>query len=220
MLRIEIILVTVIAFWRYLLVIHNIEKKFLFYLLLTILLSIPITSLFIYGLIIRDQKPSPSYLNCFPLTSPSLITTIFNTSLTISLLIPCWLTTYFYFAIGWKAHKKLNEMLKSAAVDNDSELIKTIKNEKFKLILQLTMMFIIYNVNFSLTYITHILKLIIGYQRTPFIEFFVVLGSQFSIVLNPAVTISFQPDVNNELKFILVKFQVKLKKVISSLFTQ
>ncbi|KXN69607.1 family A G protein-coupled receptor-like protein [Conidiobolus coronatus NRRL 28638] len=209
--RIEIILVSVIALWRYLLVIHNIERKFKFYLFLTIILSIPVTTLFLYGLIIQDQNPSVAYLNCFPLTSPSLITTIFNISLTLSLVIPCWLTTYFYFAIGWKANKKLNEMQKSAIVDNDLELVKTIKNEKLKLILQLTMMFIIYNINFMPSYVTHILKLAINFKRTPFLELVVILGTQTSIVLNPAVTISFQPDINNELKFLILKFKMKLK---------
>jgi hypothetical protein len=216
--RIEIIFVSVIALWRYLLVIHNIERKFKFYLLLTIILSIPVTSLFIYGLIIQDQNPSVAYLNCFPLTSPSLITTIFNTFLTLSLVIPCWLTTYFYFAIGWKANKKLNEMIKEAKTDSNRELIRTIKSEKLKLALQLTMMFIIYNINFMPSYITHILKLAISFKRTPFLEFIVIFGTQVSIVLNPAVTISFQPDVNNEFKFLIFKFKIKMKKLIGGLF--
>ncbi|KXN69606.1 hypothetical protein CONCODRAFT_7935 [Conidiobolus coronatus NRRL 28638] len=217
LIRLEILLVAILALWRYLLVVHNIEKSLKFYLILYIGISAPITCFYLYSLYFLDQKPSPSYIICLLLNSQGVISIIFAAAQTFWILIPCWFNTYCYFAIGWKAYKKLNEMLKEAKAENNSGLVQTIKSEKIKLALQLTMMFIIYNVSFSPSYITHILKLVIGYKRTAFVDFIVVLSAETSIVFNPLVTISFQPDLNNELKLIFIKFKVKIKCCLSNL---
>jgi hypothetical protein len=217
LIRLEILFVTILALWRYLLVVHNVEKSLKFYLIVYISASSPMICFYLYSLYVLDQKPSPSYIICLSLNSQNVISKIFAAAQTFWILIPCWFNTYCYFSIGWKAYKKLNEMLKEAKAENNSGLMQTIKSEKAKLALQLTMMFFIYNISFSPSYITHVLKIATGYKRTPFVDFIAVLSVETSIVLNPLITISFQPDLNNELKLIFIKFKLKIKSYLSNL---
>ncbi|KXN74222.1 hypothetical protein CONCODRAFT_2755 [Conidiobolus coronatus NRRL 28638] len=161
-----------------------------------------------------DARPFSSYANCLPLTSPGQISIVLNIIGTILLMLPCWVTTYCYFVIGWKVNKKLNQMKIEAQVNNNEVALKAIKSQKINLILQIIMVFILYNVDIMLSVVTYFMRLAVGYKRPPFFDAIVHEMLVFTLALNPIITISFQPEIKNEIKFIFIKLNAKIKKAI------
>ncbi|KXN64931.1 hypothetical protein CONCODRAFT_13675 [Conidiobolus coronatus NRRL 28638] len=84
-----------------------------------------------------DSLPSSSYIMCQPFLKPGEASGVVNVAISLCFLIPCWITTYCYFAIGWTANKKLGSMRAEAYSTNDEILIRVIKKEKRKLVIQL-----------------------------------------------------------------------------------
>jgi hypothetical protein len=161
-----------------------------------------------------DARPLPSYIICIPLTTPGQITTILNITVTIFFMLPCWVTTYCYLFIGWKANKKLNLIKIEAHMNNNEVALKVIKNQKIRLMLQIIMVFILYNVNIMFSVITYFMRLAIGYKRPPFFDAIIIELFFITVVFNPVITASFQPEVNNEIQIIFIKLHAKIKKVI------
>jgi hypothetical protein len=117
--------------------------------------------------------------------------------------------------VGWEANKQLNNMKQDAINTGDSNLLSAIKTQKIKLVIQLILVFILYNVNFTLSYITWILKFATGYKRPPEMDAVISVSANFTIAINPVITIIFQPDINNEVKFFFVKMSVKYKSILN-----
>jgi hypothetical protein len=218
LLRYEIIIVMVLALYRYFLVIHNIEVRNWIWVSALTFFAIFFVICISYGALTQETKPNPSYSLCNIFTSPGITTFTFNLVLTLFNMLPCWITTYCYFSVGWKVNKRLNELKVEAKETEDSEALKIIKNQRISLVIQISLVFIIYNVNFSLSYVTYFLRLTIGYKRTPFIDALACLLYNISIMATPIVTISFQPEINTELKLIFVILQAKLKNLYNNIF--
>jgi hypothetical protein len=210
--RFELVVVSVLALWRYLAVVHEYKLSLKLIIIITIAGIAPTASVYLYGLINMDARPFPSYIMCAPLTSPGQITTILNIIVNIFFMLPCWVTTYCYVFIGWKANKKLNFMKIEAQVNNNEVALKAIKNQKIRLMLQIIMVFILYNVNIMFSVITYFMRLAIGYKRPPFFDAVIIELFFTTIIFNPIITISFQPEINKEIQLIFIKAYAKFKK--------
>jgi hypothetical protein len=105
-----------------------------------------------------------------------------------------------------------------AKANGNINLLKAIKRQKSKIVVQLTLVVILYNINFSPSYITQILKFSIGYKRSPIVEAITYFTVLLTYTLNPVLTITFQPELNHELSAILFKLNVKIRKFISKIF--
>jgi hypothetical protein len=218
--RVEIFNVAVLSTLRYLIVWYKKELKLWIWLLILFISTLFITIIYSIGIYIGDASPSPSYLYCQPFTTPNDIQKVMTFLIPFTFLIPCWITTFCYFGVGYKANQQLN-IVKQDAINNcDEVLLGIVKQQKIKLIIQLLFVFIIYNVNFSLSYVTWILKFAIGYKRPPEIDASISISVNFTVAINPVITIIFQPDINNEIKFIFVKFKLKCKKFIANIITR
>ncbi|KXN72881.1 hypothetical protein CONCODRAFT_4276 [Conidiobolus coronatus NRRL 28638] len=218
LLRSELIVFMVLAFYRYFLVVHNIElKSWILISILTFFTTFIATSI-LYGSLTQEIRPNSSYTLCNAFITPSVISFTFNMALTLLTILPCWTTTYCYFSIGWKVNKRLNELKAEAIETRSSEALKIIRKQRFRLAIQHVIVFFLYNVNYSLSYITYFLRLSIGYKRPPFIDALSIFLGDISIMGTPMVTISFQPEVNNEFKIIFVKLAAKLKKAYNGIF--
>ncbi|KXN70279.1 hypothetical protein CONCODRAFT_7194 [Conidiobolus coronatus NRRL 28638] len=79
------------------------------------------------------------------------------------------------------------------------------------------MVFIMYNGNFILSYVAWVLKFAVGFKRSPIYDAIAYTTVQITAALNSIITVTFQPDVNNELNIILFKLKVKFKKIIRHL---
>jgi hypothetical protein len=101
---------------------------------------------------------------------------------------------------------------------NDEMMIQVIKREKRKLAIQIFFVFCLYNLTFCMSYITMILKYAIGYKRTPIIDALTFSFVHISMAVNPIITISFQPEVNQEFKLMLIKYQAKFKSLFRRVF--
>jgi hypothetical protein len=212
--RVEICLVTILSLLRYTIVCHQKEKSMRFWLIILFILCLPCTVIYLYGTIRKDSKPTASYIQCQPFLNPDKISSLVLIILSFCFLIPCWITTYCYLAIGWSANKKLNSMQNDAYNTNDVAFSQAIKKEKKKLIIQILFVFCLYNLTFCMSYITMILKYAIGYKRTPIMDAFIYTSVHISMAVNPLITISFQPEVNTEFQVMLVKYQAKFKSII------
>ncbi|KXN65369.1 family A G protein-coupled receptor-like protein [Conidiobolus coronatus NRRL 28638] len=212
-LRFEIVIVMILALIRYLLICHKFERSMKFWITLLVLCGLPCTGMFLYGAIISDAKPGVSYLHCHSFIGPDPTSVKFALVIAFCFVVPCWVTTYCYFAVGWKVNKKLNFMRGEALATSDLRCLKIIRNQKLKLSFQLTMVFLLYNVCFMLSYISMILKFAIGFKRTPILDATVFTMINTSICLNPLITVSFQPQVNNEFLFLLVRSRAKCKSM-------
>ncbi|KXN74228.1 hypothetical protein CONCODRAFT_2763 [Conidiobolus coronatus NRRL 28638] len=199
--RYEFIVVTVLALWRYLLVVHEIQLNMRLLVIYTIVGISPITAIFLYGLTNIDARPGASYIMCSPITTPGQSSVILNVMSTILLLLPCWIITYCYFVIGWKANKKLNLMKIEAEAENNDAALKSIKHQKFSCC------------------VTYFMRLTIGYKRPPFFDAVIFEMGLSTVVLNPIVTVSFQPEVNNEIVFLFVKLRARIEKFLRNLTT-
>jgi hypothetical protein len=168
--RFEICVVTILSLLRYMIVCHQKEKSMRFWLILLFIMSLPCTIIYLFGSIEKDSKPSTSYLQCQPFLNPDKISSLLLILLSFCFLVPCWITTYCYLAIGWSVNRKLNIMRADAYNTNDEMMIQVIKREKRKLAIQIFFVFCLYNLTFCMSYITMILKYAIGYKRTPIID--------------------------------------------------
>ncbi|KXN65240.1 hypothetical protein CONCODRAFT_13241 [Conidiobolus coronatus NRRL 28638] len=213
--RVDIISVSILATLRYLIVCHKKEVKLLYWLITLFLSFGLITIIYCLGIYTNDSGPSPSYLYCQPFTSPGMIGYVVSIIIPFAFIIPCWLTTFCYFSVGWEANKQLNNMKQEAINTGDSNLLRAITNQKIKLVTQLILVFVLYNVNFSLSYVTWILRFAIGYKRPPEMDAVISVSANFTIAINPVITIIFQPDINNEVKFFFVKMSAKYKSILN-----
>jgi hypothetical protein len=105
-----------------------------------------------------------------------------------------------------------------AEASEDINMLKVIKLQRVKIFAQLTLVVILYNINFSLSYVTHILKFAIGYKRSPIVEAIIYFMGLTTFTLNPVLTITFQPELNYELTSILFNINLRIKKIFSRLF--
>ncbi|KXN69674.1 hypothetical protein CONCODRAFT_7832 [Conidiobolus coronatus NRRL 28638] len=181
-------------------------------------MSLPSMVLYTLGAVRKDSKPTTSYIQCQPFLNPDKTSSLILILLSFCFLIPCWITTYCYLAIGWSANKKLNIMRVDAVNTNDEMMIQVIKREKLKLVIQIFFVFCLYNLTFCMSYITMILKYAIGYKRTPIMDAIVFTSVHISMAVNPLITISFQPEVNTEFQVMLVKYQAKFKSLFRRIF--
>lgn len=218
--RLEILIVTFLSMLRYLMIFHKIERGLKFWIGVIIIGSVPCVSIFLYAAIIKNYKPTPSSIQCLPYLGDDKFSIRMMLLTAANFLIPCWITTYCYFAIGWKVSRQLKTLKSEAETNGDIEGLNMIKRVKRKLVLQLVMVFFIYNLLFMISYITMILKFAIGFKRTPFLDALILLMVNSSICLNPLITISFQPELNNELKILLVKVKAKCKKLFKHIFSR
>jgi hypothetical protein len=203
---------------RYLIVCHNITKSIKFWLISLTIACLPPLAIFVYGAMLHQDKPTPSYLSCIAFSAQNQINFIISCILPFLFLIPSWIISFCYFCIGLKVNKKLNQMKAEANASGDINMLKVIRLQKVKVIIQLTLVIILYNVNFSPAYITHILKIAIGYKRTPIIEALIFFLGHLTFTLNPVLTITFQPELNHELSAILFKLNLKIKTLYLRIF--
>ncbi|KXN74297.1 hypothetical protein CONCODRAFT_2678 [Conidiobolus coronatus NRRL 28638] len=181
---------------------------------------IPCTFVYVYGAALKDSSPSKSYLQCMPFTSPGKLSYVMTIFIPFLYLIPCWIVTVCYFLIGWTANGHLNIVKAGAIMNGDEHLLKSIMNQRIKLCIQLLIVFVIYNVNFMLSYITFILKFAIGYKRTPIVDSLVLIFIYFTIAINSIITITFQPEVNNEFLFLIVLYTRKFRSLIRNIYSR
>jgi hypothetical protein len=215
--RIEIVIVCILSTLRYLMVCFEIKKSLKFWIIATIFSCVPATFFFSYGAILGDAKPSSSYIQCHSFLGSDPFSTHISLGLSFCYLIPCWITTINYFLVGWSANKKLNLIKQEANITNDTVCLAEIQRQKRKLLGQLFVVFILYNGLFMLSYVTMIMRYTDNYRRTPFIDAMVFTLITVSISLNPLITVSFQPDLNNEFLFFLVKMKAKIKSTLKSI---
>jgi hypothetical protein len=211
--RIELIVVAYLSIMRYLIVCHSITNSTKFWLISLTIGCLPPLLIFIYGATLHQDKPTSSYLACTAFSAPNQINFIISCIIPFIYIIPSWIITFCYFCIGLKVNKRLNQMKIEATVSHDTEMLKIIKLQKVKIIIQLTLVIILYNANFSLAYITHLLKIAIDYKRPPIVEAIVYFTTLLTFTLNPVLTITFQPELNHELSAILFKLNLRIKKI-------
>jgi hypothetical protein len=216
--RCEIVTIAVLAILRYSIVCHNIKKSILFWLTVYLMLLLPVVAIFLYPFVTKDISFSPSYMFCSPYIKPKPETLILTYIIPFIYLIPCWIVTFCYFEIGRKAYKSLSKMKLEAIEKNDDILLTSIKEQSVKLTIQLVMIFILFNVNFMPSYVSLILKLAIGYKRTPIIDVLTFELIELSLAIDPVITVTFQPELNHELNFLIVKSKLKIKNFIFNMF--
>ncbi|KXN67049.1 hypothetical protein CONCODRAFT_10970 [Conidiobolus coronatus NRRL 28638] len=161
----------------------------------------------------NDASPLASKLYCSPFAKQGNLSGVMLYLIPFFYIIPCWITTYCYFMVGWIANKKLN-LMKQEAVDSSNEsLLISIKKQKLKLWMQILFVFYIYNANFCLSYVTWIMRLASNYKRPILMDAIVYLQVTSTSFLNPIVTIIFQPDINHESKILWIKLKLKIEKL-------
>ncbi|KXN65793.1 hypothetical protein CONCODRAFT_12513 [Conidiobolus coronatus NRRL 28638] len=165
-----------------------------------------------------DGNILPSHLYCGPYlkSSPKMIFLYFIHALIW--VIPCWVSTYCYFVIGIKVYKKLKQMENEATASNENDQLIRIQNQKRNLIIQLVVVFNAFNLAYSPTYITLLLRYITGYIRPPFVDAILILIIEFTRAVDPIITITFQPELNYEFQAIIAKSFAKFKSYIQNLF--
>jgi hypothetical protein len=213
--RIEVTTVMVISIVRYVFVYYGIKKSLLFWILVLVLSISPTLVIFLYGAISGDVKPTSSFMQCIPYTLPGLLTNVMTSIIPFLLLIPCWITTFCYFGIGYKVYKELNKYILEAKTTNNEVLLIELKKQKSMLFIQIMAVFILYNLNYVASYTTHILKIIIGYKRPPFMDAYIFTSGRATCIFNPLIAISFQPEINNEFKIMLIKSKLQLKSMFN-----
>jgi hypothetical protein len=211
--RISIINVSILAILRYLIVYRSKELKLSTWLIIILIPNAGVTIFYSLGFYTKDAAPSSSYLYCIFFTKSSGLSAAMFYFIPFLYIIPCWVTTYCYFIVGWIANNRLNLMKQEATNNSDEALLASIKKEKFKLWMQLLFVFCIYNGNFVLSYTTWVMKLAINYKRTVVMDSVVTLQTTSTAYLNPLVNIIFQPDINHEFKFIWNKLKRRVVKM-------
>jgi hypothetical protein len=216
--RLEITTIGYLAMMRYLIVCYNIKKSKKFWIILYFAIMILAFSFYLYPLAILDVSPSPSMLVCANFIKPKPTTYVLSFINPFIILIPCCISTFSYFMIGIKAFKKLNQMKKDALATNDSELVVRLISQKRSLIFQLLVVFVVFNLSYMPIYITIILRVTAGYKRTPFADAIMTELIEVSRVIDPIITIIFQPELNHEFQVIITKFRAKFKTFIAKIF--
>jgi hypothetical protein len=211
--KISLVNVSVLATLRYLIVCHKKEYKLWIWLIVLFLPNAGILIFYSLGFYTNDAAPSPSYLFCSFFTKKSGLSAVMLYFITFFYIVPCWITTYCYFMVGWTANKRLNSMRNDAINNSDEELLVAIKNQRFNLWIQILFVFFIYNANFVLAYATWVMKIVSNYRRPPVVDTVVALQTTSTAYLNPIITIIFQPDINHEFKFLWIKLKAKIKKL-------
>jgi hypothetical protein len=216
--RLEILMVCVLSLYRYLMVFFKFERGIKFWVLVLVVLSIPSITIFSYGAAIKDYRPTLSYIQCLPYFRSDKFSTTMLLITSSTYMFPCLTTSFCYFAVGWRCNKHLNLMINEARSTQDINGVKLIRQQKIKLYLQLALVFFIYNLLFMLSYITMILKFAIDFKRTPVLDGLILSMINFSVCLNPIVTVFFQPEVNSEFLFLLVTTKAKFRTFFKDLF--
>ncbi|KXN70704.1 hypothetical protein CONCODRAFT_6705 [Conidiobolus coronatus NRRL 28638] len=109
-------------------------------------------------------------------------------------------------------------MKKDALATNDRELVNRLIKQKRSLIFQLLVVFIVFNVCYMPIYITIILRVTASYKRTPFADAVMTEIIEVSRVVDPIITIIFQPELNHEFQVIVTKSNAKFKTFIAKIF--
>jgi hypothetical protein len=209
--RVAMVINALLAILRYLAICHKREKSTPVWFALFAMFTIPAVCLFLASSILWDAKPTSSLCQCHGYLSPTITSKIALGIITLYYLIPCWLTTICYLLIGKKINQNLN--LSFQQIEK-----KQLQKQKLCLILQLILVTIVYNLDFMLSYLTMLLNLIFNYKRLPVVDMFVILTKHFSIMLNPLIIISFQPNIHHEYLCIIVKFNAKFKANLNRVF--
>jgi hypothetical protein len=215
--KLEIITICFLALLRYSMVCQNAKLNSKVWIIAYFIVILPPSIVFGYSFVIGDANPGVSYLYCSPYLKPGELTSVMTIVVPLLYVVPCWVTTFCYFEVGRKANKNLNAMKQDAINNNDQILLKSIRLQKRKLITQLIMVFILFNVDFMLSYIGWILRFTIGFKRTAIFDACAFEAIASSFMVNPFITITFQPELNYELNLIIVKSRAKLAKFISNL---
>jgi hypothetical protein len=111
-------------------------------------------------------------------------------------------------------------MSKEASSSNDSESVIRFRKLKYSLIFQLLTVFIVFNIAYMPIAITIILRSIIGYRRPPSVDATMIALYQTCRVIDPIVTIIFQPELSHEFKVFLTKSKAKFKSLIGNFLRQ
>jgi hypothetical protein len=215
--RCEMITIAVLAILRYSIVCRSAKRGAIFWLIAYLLLFSPIATVFLYAFVIEDSNPTSSYLFCSSYIKPKPETLLLSFIIPLLFLLPCWTVTFCYFEIGRKAYKNLRKLKLEAIGNNDTSLLISIKKQTIKLTIQLVMIFILFNVNFVPSYTTWILKLAIGYKRTPIVDAIAFTLIELSLAIDPVITVTFQPELNHELSFLIIKLKLKVNNFIDIL---
>jgi hypothetical protein len=64
------------------------------------------------------------------------------------------------------------------------------------------------------SYIAWTLRIAICYKRTPFIDVITFELIEISLAIDPVITVTFQPELNHELNFLIAKSILKTKRFI------
>jgi hypothetical protein len=203
---------------RYLTVCHKTEKSFKFWIIAWLIVVSPIFALFFYIPINQDAVHTSSWLFCTIFTYPGPVLSTLGAIMPFVFLIPCWTITFCYCCIGYTANKQLNIIKSQAIAENNTSLLIVVKKQKLKLIIQILVIFIVYNANYMISYVTQTLKYTIGYKRPPILDAITYILFNEPAAINPLITITFQPELNSELSLLLLKFQVKVKNLIKRIF--
>jgi hypothetical protein len=158
-----------------------------------------------------DGKPSPSYIQCGGLGSGTSLSNGLQIFGGVYMAIQAWVITVSYLLICYNVYKKLNMVLKEAKMNNDKETISSLYRQRNKLFGQVALIIWVYNITYMFSYVTQVLKVTIGYRRTPFLDAVVMAMIMFPCLCNPIVTLSFQPEVKCEFQALMVRFWAKVK---------
>jgi hypothetical protein len=217
-LRIELFTIGFLAFMRYAIVCLNIRKGSTFWLISYFMSISPLLAMYIYPIITLDANPLPSRLYCTTYLKANPNNYILTYINPFIFVIPCWVCTFCYFVIGIKLYKKLNQMKNEAANSNDSDQVFKIQKQKRSLVIQLSIVFIAFNVVYMPIYITLVLRYITGYIRTPIIDAIMTILFEVSRAIDPIITIIFQPELNHEFQAVIAKSIAKLTSFLLNLF--
>ncbi|KXN70698.1 hypothetical protein CONCODRAFT_6698 [Conidiobolus coronatus NRRL 28638] len=111
-------------------------------------------------------------------------------------------------------------MKKEALSTNDDEMVDRVRKQKHSLIIQLIIVFTVFNVFYMPIYISIVLRFATGYQRTPFADAIFLYLMEISRMIDPIITINFQPELNHEFQIILTKFKIKFKNFFTNIFNR
>ncbi|KXN66765.1 family A G protein-coupled receptor-like protein [Conidiobolus coronatus NRRL 28638] len=217
--RFGLFTLAILSVLRYLTVCHKKEKSFKFWIIVWLITVSPIFVLFFYIPSNQDAVHTSSWLFCTIFSYSDPVLSILGAIMPFVFLIPCWTITFCYCCIGYTANKQLNVIKSQAIAENNTNLLTVVKKQKLKLVIQILVIFIVYNANYMVSYVTQTLKYAVGYKRPPILDAATYIMFNEPAAINPLITITFQPELNNELNLILLKFQVKVKNLIKRIFS-
>jgi hypothetical protein len=166
---------------------------------------LPVAGVFLFPFVSKDANPPSSYVFCSPYVKPSPIAYIISFIIPLIYLLPCWTVTFCYFEIGRKVYRNLSKLKSEAIENNDISSQISIKRQSIKLTVQLIMIFILFNVNFMPSYIAWMLRTTTRYQKSPIYDAITFELIEFPLTADPIITVTFQPELNHELNFLIFK---------------